>query len=176
MRSSHKKSIGNRPAKPNAGSPSSRTETPSFSANGASPAKIVTSAREANQSSGSYGSRGNRGLELSLATTQKTVLVQKTTLRLEKYFTETCLPRTKEIAFGSSDVLLPLVRSYPSLWSFIDKVVVMLAPKFREEVEAYYANEGASMEEMFKLSQIQYLDELLARDLSEKIDDIRSGR
>lgn len=109
-------------------------------------------------------------------TVQRTVLVQKTTLRVEKYFTETCLPRTKDIAFNSSDLLLPLVRSYPSSWSFIDKVVVMLGPEFRKEVEAYYANEGECMEELFKPSQIQYLDQLLARDLSKVIEDIRKDR
>ena len=172
MRNSHKKSIVNRPTKPNAGTPSPRIEIPST---GASPAKIVTAARKANQSSGSYGSRGNRGPTLDLTTIQKTVLVQKTTLRVERYFTETCLPKTKDIAFNSSEVLLPLVRSYPNSWSFIDKVVVMLAPKFREEVEAYYANEGECLEEMFKLSQIEYLDQLLARDLAEKIEGIRNA-
>ena len=174
MGNNRKKSIVNRSAKPNADPPWSRKEIPSTSANASFPAKAVASARKANQSSGSYGSRGNRGLELNQTTIQKTVLVQKTTLRVEKYFTETCLPRTKEIAFNSSEVLLPLVRSYPVLWSFIDKVVVMLAPKFREEVEAYYANEGECMEKMFKISQIEYLDQLLARDLSEKIEEIRN--
>lgn len=126
--------------------------------------------------SGSYGSRGNRGPALTLRTVQRTVLVQKLALRLEKYFTESCLPKTKEVAFNSSELLLPLVRSYPSSWSFVDKLFVMLAPKFREDVEQYYAHGGECLEDMFKLSQIQYLDQLLARDLSKKIEEMKAEK
>ena len=175
MRNMSKKSIVNRPTKPNA-APTSSKKISSNSPNTGSAAIKIAPTNKARQPSGSYGSRGHSGPALSITTVQKTVLVQKTSLRVEKYFTETCLPKTKEVAFNSSELLLPLVRSYPSLWSFIDKIVVMLAPKFQEEVEAYYANEGECMEKMFRLSQIEYLDQLLARDLSEKIENIKNDR
>jgi hypothetical protein len=132
--------------------------------------------KKTNQPSGSYGSRGNRGPELTLRTVQRLTLAQKQSLRLEKYFTETCLPRTKTIAFDSCELLLPLVRTYPSSWSFVDKVVVMLAPGLREEVEKYYANEGKCMDEIYLLSQIEYLDQLLARDLKAKLKTLTSQK
>ncbi|MBK8467029.1 MAG: hypothetical protein IPL32_14505 [Chloracidobacterium sp.] len=137
--------------------------------------KVIAPSNKARQSSDSYGSRGHRRPELTITTVQKTILVQKTSLRVEKHFTESCLPKTKAIGFESSELLLPLLRSYPSSWSFIDKVVVMLVPDCLQHVEEYYANEGKRMEEMYPSSQIQYIDQLLARDLCKKIEDLKNG-
>ena len=107
-----------------------------------------------------------------MRTIQTTGMVQKQILRLEKYFSETCLPKTKAIAFNSSELLLPLVREYPTSWAFVDKIVVLLAPGLRVEVEKYYALEGECMEVLYKRSQIEYLDELLARDLTGLVEKI----
>ncbi len=117
--------------------------------------------------SGNYGTRGTIGLE------QTITIVQKTTLRQEAPFAESCFPKTMKIAFDSRELLFPLLSSYPSSWSFIDKVFVMLTPLFEGNVIKFYANKGVCMAEIYSSAKIERFDKLLSQHLLEKIETIK---
>jgi hypothetical protein len=125
------------------------------------------STMSARKTSGSFGTRGIIGIE------QTITIVQKTILRQETPFAESCLPRTMKIALESRELLLPLLRSYPSSWSFIDKIFVMLASVFREDVAKFYANKELCMAKIYSSMQIERFDKILARDLLEKIEALK---
>jgi len=133
----------------------------------APPAKSNFSARPARKSLGSYGTRGTIALE------QTITIVQKIALRQEAPFAESCLPKTMKIALDSREFVLPLLRSYPNSWSFIDKVFVMLAPIFREDIAKHYAKDGQSMVEIYHCLQIECFDKLISQLLLEKIEAIK---
>ena len=105
--------------------------------------------------------------------------VQETLLVPESPYTELCLPQTMALAQQSKKLLYPLLRPFPKSWSFPDKVLVMLAPSFLQDVRSYYSNDGLSMVGMFESNQIEYFDKLLLRDLTKLLTNIKqynSGR
>jgi hypothetical protein len=58
----------------------------------------------------------------------------------EALYSELCLPETMKIAEQAKRLLWPLLRQFPKYWSFPDKVLVMLAPTFIQDVANYYYN------------------------------------
>ena len=153
--------------KPKTAPASSNKNISSNSNNGTSATERNFPAKTTPKSSGSYGTRGTFGLE------QTITIVQKTTLRQDAPFAESCLPKTMKIALDSRELILPLLCALPSSWSFIDKVFVMLAAVFREDVAKHYANKGQCMAKMYHCLQIERFDKILARDLLEKIENMK---
>ena len=139
----------------------------SDSTNSPSLAKSTFPAKRAGRFSGSYGTRGTIGLE------QTITIVPKTTLRQEAPFAESCLPKTMKIAIEFRELLFPLLSSYPSSWSFIDKVFVMLTPAFEADVTKFYANKGLCMAKIYTKAHLERFDELLTKHLLEKIETIK---
>lgn len=120
--------------------------------------------------SGDYGTRGVRG---TIRLEQIITISQKTVHRQEAPFAESCLPKTMKIAIDSRDLLFPLLKSYPSSWSFIDKIFALVAPVFEKDIENFYKNKGNCMAEMFSNLQVERFDKIVSQNLSEKIEAIK---
>jgi hypothetical protein len=83
------------------------------------------------EASGIFGLRATISAKQTITTTQTAMLKQ------EFSFMESCLPKTMSIAEPSEKLLFPLLRYFPKVWSFADKVLVLLAPNFRADVRKY---------------------------------------
>jgi hypothetical protein len=156
--------------KPKAASALPNKNAPSNFDSNEPPAKSNLPAKRARKSSGGYGTRGTRG---TIGLEQTITIVQKTTLRQEAPFAESCLPKTMKIAIESRELLFPLLSSFPSSWSFIDKVFVMLTPFFEGNVIKFYAKKGLCMAEICNSKQIEGFDKILSQVLLEKIETIK---
>jgi len=69
------------------------------------------------------------------------------------------------------------IRHLPRGWPFQDKVLVWLAPTFLEDVRHFHRNDGPSIAGIFKEHQLEHLDRDLAKQLSERLQNLsRDGR
>lgn len=153
--------------KPKVASSLSKQNVSSTPNNGTPTTEKKFSAKPEHKFSGGYGTRGTINLE------QTITIFQKTTLRQETPFAESCLPKTMKIAIDSRELLFPLLTSYPSSWSFIDKVFIMLTPFFEGNVIKFYARKGLCMAEICSEVQIEGFDKILSQLLLEKIEIIK---
>ena len=86
----------------------------------------------------------------------------------EKQFAESCLPNTMRKAKGLSLLLSNILDYFPKKWTYLDKVLVYVAPSFRDEVEAYYDKDGPSMKELYDDDKLERFDFLLVDLLRNK--------
>ncbi|MCI0486951.1 MAG: hypothetical protein L0229_10160 [Blastocatellia bacterium] len=91
----------------------------------------------------------------------------------ESPYAESCLPQTMKMAEQSKRLLSRLLRQFPKKWPFADKVLALLAPSFLEDIRDYYSNNGQGMMRMFEGHQLEYLDNLLVRDLTKLLKNIK---
>ena len=79
-------------------------------------------------------------------------------LNQERSFTESCLPELVFLATKNKVALRESLANLPRQWPFADKVLVVVFPTFRDEVEAFHAGNGKSMTDMFETHQIASID------------------
>ena len=72
-------------------------------------------------------------------------------------FGGTCLPLTMELAHLARNALLPSLVATPRTWSFEDRVLVLLAPSMRTDVEGFVGGTTASMADSFEPHQLEHL-------------------
>ena len=87
--------------------------------------------------------------------------VQKTKLTVRQQrvpFGGTCLPLTMELARLTRHALLPAMDAIPVTWCYEDRVLVLLAPSLREDVEHFYDGTASSMTDTFEPHQVEHLD------------------
>lgn len=115
----------------------------------------------------------NIELRTTISTKQTITTTQTAMLKQEFSFMESCLPKMMSVAEPSEKLLFPFLRPFPKVWSFADKVLVLLAPNFRGDVRKYYLGAGKSMLKMLKKSQVASLDNSLAQDLTLLLEAIK---
>ena len=76
-----------------------------------------------------------------------------------------CLPLTMELARLARTVLQPTLAATPQTWTFEDRVLVMLAPSLRTDVEGFHAGTAQAMTDAFELHQVEHLDRTLLEQL-----------
>ena len=91
----------------------------------------------------------------------------------EKAFSEACLPKMLAKARGTHRLFSWSLREFPKKWAFLDKLLVFLEPKFKDDVEKFYDNEGPSMKDIFNDNQLDRLDSMLAEHLQKKLTVLR---
>jgi hypothetical protein len=69
-----------------------------------------------------------------------------------------------------SDRIARYLKETPETWPFMDRVLLWLAPTFREDIERYHAGNGPSMRDRFDERQLETLDRLLERQLESIIE------
>ncbi|MDB4929718.1 MAG: hypothetical protein JWM10_2202 [Myxococcaceae bacterium] len=77
-----------------------------------------------------------------------------------------CLPMTMELARLAKPVLLGTMAS-PSEWGFEDRVLVLLAPSMRADIEQFRSGAAASMDDMFEPHQVERFDQSFVAQLFE---------
>jgi hypothetical protein len=65
-------------------------------------------------------------------------------------YVASCLPLTSEMATFARALLEPAIGSLPAEWSLVDRVVALLAPSVRKDIERFYAEGAQLMTEMFE--------------------------
>src|SRR5215216_5183951 len=63
----------------------------------------------------------------------------------ERTYSEYYLPLTMKVALQSKDILMPELRQFPIGWPFEDKVLVRIAPTFREDVRSFHRGVGSNI-------------------------------
>jgi len=91
-------------------------------------------------------------------------------------YSESFLPLTTKTAEQSKDLIDEQILEFPKGWPFQDKVLVWLAPTFREDVRHFHRNNGPSIAGIFKEHQLEHLDRDLAKQLSERLQNLASDR
>jgi hypothetical protein len=76
-----------------------------------------------------------------------------------------CLPLTMHLAKLAKQVILPALKDSPPDWAYEDRVVAMLAPSLRENVEQFHEGHGADLATMFRDHQIEHIDKTLVEAL-----------
>jgi hypothetical protein len=79
-----------------------------------------------------------------------------------------CLPMTMYLAKLARSVLLPCLDDSPPGWAYEDRVLVMLAPTMREQVEGFYEGQGPDMAAVFE-ERVEPMDRLLVEQLRTRI-------
>jgi hypothetical protein len=90
----------------------------------------------------------------------------------ERAYSESYLPLTIETAEQSRTLIDQETSDFPKGWPFQDKVLVWLAPTFREDVRHFHRNNGPSIAGIFKEHQLEHLDRDLAKQLSERLQNL----
>jgi hypothetical protein len=131
-----------------------------------------------NSKSSSQNTSETIGLRATTSAKQTITTTQTAMLKQEFSFMESCLPKMMSIAEPSENLLLPFLRHFPKVWSFADKVLVLLEPNFRADVRKYYLGVGKSMIKILKKPQVASLDYSLSHDLTGLLEAIkqRNGR
>lgn len=94
----------------------------------------------------------------------------------ERAYSESYLPLTMKTAEQSKGLIEQEVQQFPRGWPFQDKVLVWLAPTFREDVRHFHRNNGPSIAGIFKEHQLEHLDKDLAKQLCERLQNLTSDR
>jgi hypothetical protein len=81
----------------------------------------------------------------------------------ERSYAEFYLPLTIKSAEQSRTLIEPETSEFPKAWPFQDKVLVWLAPTFRDDVSYFHRNNGPNIDGLFEEHQLNHLD----RDLGE---------
>lgn len=103
------------------------------------------------------GSRLDMQLEYRVCTEKQ--------LSQDRSFSESYLPLTMGIAEQSRELLSPRLDEFPTGWCFQDRVLVWLAPTFREDVREFYRDNGPDIAAIFKQHHLEHLDKDLAKRL-----------
>ncbi len=74
------------------------------------------------------------------------------------------LPLTMYLANLVRPMLLPTLNDSPTKWAYEDRVLVMLAPTMRQQVEEFYEGHGEDLAMMLK-ARIEPMDRLLVETL-----------
>ncbi len=94
----------------------------------------------------------------------------------ERAYSESYLPLTTKTAEESQCLIDQELRQFPKGWPFQDKVLVWLAPTFREDVRHFHRNNGPSIAGIFKEHQLEHLDRDLAKQLRERVQNLTLDR
>jgi len=81
-----------------------------------------------------------------------------------------CLPKTVRIASRNRNVLLSKIseQNFPDDWTFEDKILVLICPVLRRQVNLYYSNKGLKMIQIYSEQEIQNIDFIIS-DALEKL-------
>jgi len=94
----------------------------------------------------------------------------------ERSYAESYLPLTIKSAEQSRTLIEQETSEFPKGWPFQDKVLVWLAPIFRDDVRHFHRNNGPSIDGLFEEHQLNHLDRDLAKQLSERLKNLPSDR
>lgn len=88
---------------------------------------------------------------------------QKITLCQDKSYCENCLPKTTNTVNKIRDILLKIVSKHnlPEEWMFEDKILVLICPDFRKQVDLYYSDKGLQMISIYSEDEIQKIDDII---------------
>ena len=85
-------------------------------------------------------------------------------------FIISCLPRTMAFAQEQKPLIEPHLKNTPSLWPYVDRVLVWLLPtNFEEDVHKFHEQNGKSMPEILRPHQLEHLDDTLLKKLRLKL-------
>jgi len=76
----------------------------------------------------------------------------------EPEFSESCLPRTMTLAQQNRRTVVGLIGKGDRGWPFSDRVLVWLAPHWREDIEKFRSSSADSMTRRFDQHQLAKLD------------------
>ena len=80
----------------------------------------------------------------------------RNSLRQDRGYTESCLPRTMDLANENRDLIEPKLDPSTEKFPFQDRVLIWLAPYWLKDVEQFHSGDGNSMDanhEEHKLSR-----------------------
>ena len=80
----------------------------------------------------------------------------RNSLRQDRGYTESCLPRTMDLANENRDLIEPKLDPSTEKFPFQDRVLIWLAPYWLGDVEQFHSGDGNSMDsnhEEYKLSR-----------------------
>ena len=99
-----------------------------------------------------------------------TNLGQQVNLNQIKSYSGNCLPKTAHIASRNRKVLLSKIskQNFPDDWTFEDKILVLICPVLRRQVDLYYSNKGLKMIQIYSEQEIQNID-VIINDALEKL-------
>ena len=91
-----------------------------------------------------------------------TNLGQQVNLNQIKSYSGNCLPKTAHIASRNRKVLLSKIskQNFPDDWTFEDKILVLICPVLRRQVDLYYSNKGLKMIQIYSEQEIQNISEI----------------
>lgn len=84
-------------------------------------------------------------------------------------YSASCLPLTMELAHIARTALQPALADTPRSWTFEDRVLVLLAPSLRTDVEGFHAGTARAMEDAFEPHQVEHLDRSFLEQLLELV-------
>ena len=87
----------------------------------------------------------------------------------EPEFSRSCLPRTMALAQGHRRTLKVLIGEGNRRWPLGDRVLVWLAPHWREDIENYRSSSAGNMVERFAQRQLDRMDEHYERELRRRL-------
>jgi hypothetical protein len=96
-------------------------------------------------------------------------------MSLESAYSESCLPRTMELAMQTKRLISAELRGINRKWAFEDRVLVWVAEYWSKDVEEYYRAGTRTMAEQFSPHQIEHFDEAYRQVLGERLKEIESS-
>ena len=82
-------------------------------------------------------------------------------------FADLCLPKTMHVAKRHRRELNRKLQAGEEDWHFEDRILALLLPHLRNEIERFYADGGEAMIELYNGKQLREWDDLLLEQLKE---------
>ena len=95
-------------------------------------------------------------------------------IQQERSYSESCLPKTIELALQNKAKILSFLGEENKGWPFEDRVLVWLVPSFYSDVHKYHRETGPSMTAIFKPHHIEHFDSDFREKLAMRLAVVRS--